>query len=42
MTPERFLDDEEADLDPAEVGRSGCLMPTGDAEVQEGGNDGED
>lgn len=42
MTPERFLDDEEADLDFAEVGRAGCLLPTGDAVAQEGGDDGED
>lgn len=29
--PEQFDEDIEADLDPAEVGYVGCLLPNGDA-----------
>jgi hypothetical protein len=38
MSAERFLPEVEEDMDPAEVGRCGCLEPTGDA-VPEGGDD---
>lgn len=39
--PEHFDEDTEADLDFSEVGRVGCLLPTGDA-IPEGSDEGFD